>query len=148
MESIVYRRLSTILYLSMCELLGVGAGVVGYDLACARESPFVDQEAFEADRASSVDFVGADADFGAEVVAEAIAEARAAIPKDVARIDQGHEPLSFALIGGDDAVGVSRAVTIDMVDRGFQTIDYFYREDVIEIFGRPVVVGCRFYVDD
>jgi len=34
------------------EFLCVGAGVVGDDLARAEESPFVNQEAFEADRAA------------------------------------------------------------------------------------------------
>lgn len=91
----------------MREFFGVGAGVVGYGLACACESPFVDQQALETDRASSVDFIGADADLGAEVVAVAVAEARATIPENVARIDQGHEPLGRAIIGSDNAVGVS-----------------------------------------
>ena len=68
----------------MCEFLGVGTGVVSYDMACAGESPFVDQQAIEADGASGVDFVGADADLGAEVVAVAVAEASAAIPEDSA----------------------------------------------------------------
>jgi hypothetical protein len=47
------------------ELAGVGAGVVRHDLAFAEELPFVDDQAVEADGASGVDFVGADADFGA-----------------------------------------------------------------------------------
>ena len=49
----------------MRELPCIGAGVIGYDLAFAIELPFVDQEAIQTDGASGVDFVGADADFGA-----------------------------------------------------------------------------------
>jgi hypothetical protein len=47
------------------ELPGVGAGVIGDDLAFAEELPLVDDQAVEADGAAGVDFVGADADFGA-----------------------------------------------------------------------------------
>ena len=62
---------------------GIGTGVVGDDLAGAEKFPFVDKQTFETDGTAGVDFVGADADFGAEAIAEAIAEARAAIPEDV-----------------------------------------------------------------
>ena len=72
-----------VLNFSMCKLLGVRAGVVGYDLAGAGELPFVDQQAFEAYGAAGVDLVGADADLGAEVVAVAVAEASAAVPENV-----------------------------------------------------------------
>lgn len=66
----------------------VWAGVVGDGLAGAEHFPFIDYETFEADWASGVDFVCADADLGAEAVAEAVAEARAAIPENIRRIDQ------------------------------------------------------------
>ena len=88
----------------MREPFRVGAGVVGDDLAGTEEFPFVDQETFEANRTAGVDFVGADADFGAEVVAEAVTEARAAIPEHIGGIDQCHETLRFGLVGGDDRV--------------------------------------------
>ena len=45
----------------MGELAGVRAGVAGYDLAFAGELPLVDDQAVEADGATGVDFVGADA---------------------------------------------------------------------------------------
>ena len=70
----------------MCEFFGVGAGVVGDDLAGAEELVFIDEKALEADGAAGVDFVGADADFSAEVVAEAVAKGRAAVPKDIPQI--------------------------------------------------------------
>jgi len=60
----------------MGELPGIRAGVVGYDLAFAEELPLIDYQAVEADGAAGVDFVGADADFGAQAVLVAVAEAR------------------------------------------------------------------------
>ena len=119
----------------MRELLRVWAGIVGNDLAGTEEFPFVDDQAFEAYGASGVDFVCADSDLCAEVVAEAIAETRAAIDKHISRIDQGHEPLGFCLVGADDSVGVFRAVAVNVLDGGVQAIYDFYREDVIEILG-------------
>ena len=53
----------------------VGAGVVAHDVARAREAVFVGDDAVEADRAARVEFAGADADLGAETVAEAVGEA-------------------------------------------------------------------------
>ena len=90
----------------MCKFFCVWAGIVGYCLAGSEHFPFVYQQAFEAYGAAGVDFVCADSDFGAEVVAETVAESSAAVNKDVSRIDEGHEPLGFALVGGDDGVGV------------------------------------------
>ena len=85
----------------MCEFFGVGAGVVGDDLAGAEELVFVDEKALEADGAAGVDFVGADADLSAEVVAEAVAKARAAVPKDIPQIGDQQE----VELGGDSRTG-------------------------------------------
>jgi len=104
-------------------------------LAGAEHFPFVDKQSFESYGASGVDFVCADTDFGAEAVAEAIGESRTAIDKHIRRIDQCHESLDLALVGGDYGVGVFRAVAVDVLDGGVQAINDFYREDVIEIFG-------------
>ena len=53
-------------------------------MAGAAELVFVDYEALESYRAAGVNFVGADAELGAEAVAEAVAESRAAVPEYVA----------------------------------------------------------------
>ena len=58
----------------------VFSGVVGYDLAGAVQFVFVNDQAFEADGAAGVDFIGADSDFGTEAVAKAVGETRAAVP--------------------------------------------------------------------
>ena len=46
------------------EFAGVQAYVVGDDLALAIQFPFIDHQSIQAHRASGVDFVRADADFG------------------------------------------------------------------------------------
>jgi len=61
----------------------VRAGIVGDDLAGADQLPFVNHEAFQADRTASVNLVRANAQFGAKAIAIAIAKTGAAIPKDI-----------------------------------------------------------------
>jgi len=104
-------------------------------LAGTEEFVFIDYQAFESYGAASVDFVGAYADFGAEAIAEAVAETRTAIDENIGGIDQCHEPLGLAPLGGDDGVGVFRAVAVDVLDGSVQAVDDFYRENVIEILG-------------
>ena len=58
--------------------------VVGDDLTVACEAPFVDDQPLQADGAARVDFVRADADLSSEAEAEAVGEAGAAVPEDIA----------------------------------------------------------------
>ncbi len=74
--------------------------MVGYDLAFAEELPFVDYQAVEADGIAGVDFVGADADFGAQGVTVAVAETRTGVREDVGGIDEVHETFGFLAVGG------------------------------------------------
>ena len=48
---------------------------------------------------------------------------------------------AVALVLGDDGVGVLRAVARDMVDRLIEAVDHLHRDDGVEIFGRPVLLG-------
>ena len=95
----------------MGEFFCVWAGVVGDDLAGAEEFVFVDDQSFESYGAAGVDFARADTDFCAEAVAEAVAEARAAIPEYVCGIDQRHEPFGLVFFRCDNRIGMFRAVT-------------------------------------
>ena len=117
------------------EFFRVGTGIVGDDLAGAEELPFIDEQALEAYGSAGVDFVGADADFGAEVVTEAVIKTCAAIPEDTPRIDKGHKPFSLFLIRRNDRVSMSRAKAVDVLNRLFQAVNDFYREDSVQILG-------------
>ena len=61
----------------------------------------------------------------------------------MAEFDFLQECLGRRLVLGDDAVGVVRAVGPDMVDRRFEAVDDAHRNDRVEIFGPPVLLGRR-----
>ena len=50
------------------------------------------------------------------------------------------EPLGGGHVLGDDAIGVMRAVGLDMVDRRLEAIDDAHGDDRVEIFGPPVLL--------
>ena len=79
-------------------------------LAGAAQDPLVGREALEPDRPARVELAGRDADLGAEAEAEAVGEARGAVPEDVGRVDGGEEALGGGAVLRDDGVGVVRAV--------------------------------------
>ena len=51
------------------------------------------------------------------------------------------EALRRGGIGGDDRVGVVRSVALDVRDRVVDAVDNLRRNDRVEIFGGPVVIG-------
>jgi hypothetical protein len=97
-------------------------GVAGWcrgsvaDLAGADADPFIGGEFFEAHGTAGADFVGADADFGAHAELATVGEAGGGIPIDGGGIDFGEELAGGDSVAGDDAVGVSGAVVIDVFD--------------------------------
>jgi len=62
-------------------------GVFGCGLAGADEFVFVDEQSFESDWPSCVDFVSADSDLGAEPETVAVTKAGACVPENVGGID-------------------------------------------------------------
>ncbi len=130
----------------MREFFCLAAGIVRYDLAGAEEFPFINDKPFQTYRPAGVYLVGAYAHFSAEPVTEAVGEAGAAVPEHVCGIDQVHKPFGLFLISGNNAVGMSRAVMVNMVDCLFKAINDFYRKDIIQILGSPVFFGCGFNI--
>ena len=73
------------------------AGAVGGgDLPVAAQQPAIGQQPLDTDRTARVQLVGADADLGAQAVAEAVGEAIAGVVEDAAGVDRGQEPLGGA----------------------------------------------------
>lgn len=95
----------------------------------------------QAHRSPRVEFVGGDADFGAESEFAAVGEAGGDVVEDAGGIDAAEELFGGCVIGGDDDVGVMRAVVIDVGNGFFERADDFDGEDEIEVFGGPVFLG-------
>ena len=86
---------------------------------------------------------GGDADLGAETEFAPIRELGRGVVQDDRRIDLLQEPLRRGLVLGHDAVGVMRAIGLDVVDRRIETVDDADSDDRVEIFGAPVLFGRR-----
>src|SRR5690606_2616350 len=71
-----------------------------------------------------------------------------AIPEDTGAVDFELETGRGVGVGGDDAVGVVGAVVVDVGDGGVEIVDDFDGEDVVEIFGGPVLFGGGGHVSD
>ena len=97
------------------------------DLAGAIDEVFVTAKFCQAHGAAGVELVGADADLGSESKLAAVIEAGAGIVHDHGAFDLMLETLSRSAVGGDDAVGVMRAVVIDVSDGLIEIGDCFGR---------------------
>ena len=78
-------------------------------------------ELFDADRPARVHAARRDADLGAEAEFAAIGELGRGIVQHDRGIDLFQEALGRGGVLGDDAIGVMRAVALDMLDRCIQT---------------------------
>ena len=63
-----------------------------------------------------MELVGGDADLGAEAELAAVGEAVGDVVEDAGGIDRAEETLRGGFVGGDDGVGVVRAVAVDVGD--------------------------------
>ena len=66
-----------------------------------------------------------------------------ALCRTIAEFDLLQEPLRRGLVLGHDAIGVMRAIGLDMVDRRVETVDNADRNDRVEIFRPPILFGRR-----
>src|SRR5256884_2096518 len=98
-----------------------------------------------ANRAAGVEFAGGNPDLRAEAELAAIGELRRGVVQYDRRIDLAEEFLGSLYILGHDRVGVARAVILDMRDRVIDAVDDTRGDDGVEIFGVPVLVGCRLH---
>src|SRR3954470_8427073 len=104
-------------------------------LAVAGDDPLIGGEVGGAHRAPGVEFVGADADFGAQAVLAAVGETGARVDDDACAIDLRGKALDGLGVAAEDGIGVVRAVFVDVIDGGVDRIDYFYADGEGEVFG-------------
>ena len=95
----------------------------------------------QAHGAAGVEFVGGDADLGAEAEFAAVGEAVGDIVENAGGVDRAQEAFGGGLVFGDDGVGVMRAVGVDVIDRLIDRVHDFDRKDEVEVFRVPVLIG-------
>src|SRR5450759_4115897 len=99
----------------MPERTGVFPAVRRHDLAAAPEQVFVRDEPVEAHGAACMDTARRDSDLRSEAVAEAVGEARGGVVEDAGRVHAREERLGCGLVGGDDGLGVVRAIAVHVL---------------------------------
>ena len=105
--------------------LTFATGIISHTLAVTQQLEFIAKQSIQSHRAPGVEFAGADAHFGTETKAEAVAEAGGAVPEDAGGIHQGHKGFSGGFGRGQDHIGMAGAVGIDMVNGGMEIRDNF-----------------------
>ena len=86
------------------------------DHTIASDTVLIGRELAQGHGAASVDFIGGDADFCAEAELFSIGQTAGNVVKNAGAIDVGEKCLRGSDIGGDDAIGVMRAVVVDVLD--------------------------------
>src|SRR5262245_2710189 len=99
----------------------------------------------DADRAARVEAAGGDADLRAEAELAAVGELRRGVVQDDRGIDLAQEFLRSNRILRHDRIGVVRAISLYMRERGSHAVDNLGGDDGVEIFGRPVLLARRLH---
>ena len=116
----------------------------GPDLPPATHLVLIAGQLFDADRPARMHLPGRDPDLRPHPELAAIGELGRGVDQHDAAVDLVQEALRRSRgILGENAVGMVRAVAVDMRDGARNPIDDAGRDDGFEIFGRPVGLGGR-----
>ena len=83
-------------------------------------------------------FTGTDAYLRTKSVTEAVGKPGRGVPENTGRINFVHEPFGSFMGFGDNGIGMIGTVTVDVLNRFFQSCNRFYRKDHFQVFGFPV----------
>ena len=107
-------------------------------LAASIEFVFVDHHSLQSDRSAGVGFTGTDTNLRTKSVTEAVGKPGRGILENTGRINFVHEPFGSLMRFGDNGIGMIGTVTVDVLNRFFQSCNRFYRKDHFQVFGFPV----------
>ncbi len=100
-------------------------------------------ELIDPDRTARVEAPRGDADLGAEAELAPVGELGRGIVQHDRGIDLREKRFRSRLIGGDDRIGMVRAVTFDVRNGGIDAVHHLGGDDGVEILRRPVILaGC------
>src|SRR5580700_193236 len=103
----------------------------------------VARELFDADRSSGVKAVRRDTNLGAHAELTAVGKLSRGVMQHDGAVDAGEKALGSCLIGGDDRLGMRRAIVRDMSYRLIDPLDHAHGNDRIEEFSEPVGLARR-----
>ena len=108
-------------------------------LAFAAKQPACGQQAVYANGSTSMNSTCGDAHLGAESVAIAVGKTGGGVPKNRGGIHAGQEVLSDSSIAGNDCVGVTGTVFVNMVHGCVEIVYGLDRQDQVSVLGLPVL---------
>ena len=123
---------------------GVWATIILDYMSVAFQLVFVGDEPIQTYRSSWVEIARGDADFGTETIAKAVGKPGRGVPVTACRVDGFEEPLECRPLFRHYAVGVSGAVSVDVVNRLLQGVDCLDGEHQVAVFFAPVGGICTF----
>src|ERR1700730_13192955 len=113
----------------------------GSNLSAAPHQILVTGQLLDAHRTTRVEFVGADADFRAHPEFTAVGELRGRIVQHDGAVDPRENALGGFRVAGHDAVGVRRAILVNVSDGRVHSVDHPDRDDGVEILRVPILLA-------
>src|SRR5258708_28891122 len=117
--------------------------VARHGLTLAEQLVLVNCEAFEAHGTARVQFSGADSDFRAQAVTEAVGESRGGVLKNIGRVDELHESRRDIMALRHDGFRMARAVAVDVLDCFVDSIHNFDGNNEVGILLLPILFRGR-----
>ena len=112
------------------------------DVSVAKADPFVSRQFAQPHRATSVEFLRADADFSAQAKLVAIRPARGGVDIDGSGIHPFAELFGGVQTFCHDGFAVFGAVMVDVLNGFIQIIHDLHGEDKVKEFGCPIFFRC------
>ena len=112
--------------------------VTSRSLAVSIEFVFVDHHSLQSDRSAGMGFTSTDTNLRTKSVTEAVSKPGRGVPENTGRINFVHEPFGSLARFGDNGIGMIGSVTVDVLNRFFQSCNRFNRKDHFQMFGFPV----------
>src|SRR5258708_9710215 len=125
----------------MTEPLAQSWVLSGSNLSAAPHQILVTGQLFHADRSTRVEFVGADADFRAHPEFAAVGELRGRIVQHDGAVDSREKALGGLRVAGHDAVGVLRAILVNVSDGRVHSVDHPDSDDGVQVLRVPILLG-------
>src|SRR6266566_2243791 len=113
-------------------------------LPVANPDPFVTGQLLQTHRPARADLIGANPYLGAHAEFTPIREPGRGVPIDGGGIDLAEELFGAGFVASHDAIGVGRAVVINVVDGLPDTFYHAQIQDVIVVFSVKILISSSF----
>ena len=115
-------------------------GVIRRNVAISPEAIAIGDQTLQSHGPPGRKGLGADANLRTEAVPESVGKTTGAVVIDPGTVDSSKKAIGRRLVFREDHLGMTRAITADVISGLRQVIHQLHRQDQIEIFGAPILL--------